>query len=317
VPTRAGAIRSGLCWSVAGALAGARASAQATLVPLHIGSVLGESYSNAFYALDQGFFKQAGLDVRIDTFASGASIAAAVTGGALEIGASSTTSSANAHVRGLPIHVIAPGGVYTTDSPTTMLAVKLSSPIRTAKDMAGKTVGITTLRDLTQVSVMSWLDKSGADAKATQFVELAPSAMAPTVLSERVDAVFIGEPYMTQFKDQIRIIGSPYDAIAKRFLIIGWTASKDWLDRNTVTARRFVTALRETNAWASRNPKDTLPILGKYTKVPPEVLSAMHHVAWVPKLEPVLVQPVIDASAQYQTLPHAFPAAEMFYPGLD
>ena len=33
--------------------------------------------------------------------------------------------------------------------------------------------------------------------------------------------------------------------------------------------------------------------------------------------EAALVQPVIDASAHYQTLPHAFPASEMFYPGLD
>jgi NitT/TauT family transport system substrate-binding protein len=296
----------------------ARATAQtAQLLPLHIGTVLGESYSNAFYALEQGFFKQAGLEVHIDTFASGGTIAAAVTGGALEIGASSSTSSANAHVRGLPIHVIAPGGVYTTESPTTMLAVRPNSALRTAKDFAGKTVGITTLRDLTQVSVMSWLDKNGGDSKATAFVELAPSAMGPSLVSERVDAVFIGEPYMTQFKEQIRIIGSPYDAIAKRFLIIGWTASKDWLDRNTATAKRFVSAIRETNAWAARNPKDTLPILGKYTKVPLDVMAAMHHVAWVPKLDAALVQPVIDASAQYQTLPHGFPATEMFYPGLD
>jgi len=43
----------------------------------------------------------------------------------------------------------------------------------------------------------------------------------------------------------------------------------------------------------------------------------MHHNAWVPKLEPALVQPVIDVSVQYQTLPHGFAATEMFYPGLD
>jgi NitT/TauT family transport system substrate-binding protein len=292
------------------------AGAQA-LVPLHIGCVLGESYSNAFYAQDGGFFKQAGLDVTIDTFASGGTITAAVTAGALDVGAGSTTSSANAHVRGLPIRLIAPGGVYTTESPTTMLAVTRTSPLRTAKDLAGKTVAVTTLRDLTQVSVMSWLDKNGGDAKATAFIEIAPSAMAPTLLSGRADAVFIGEPYMTQAKEQIQIIGSPYDAIAKRFLIIGWTATKDWLDKNTATARRFVAAMRAADEWASRNRAESLTILGKYTKVPVDVLLAMHHNVWVPKLEVSLVQPVIDASAHYQTLPHGFPATEMFYPGLD
>ena len=286
-----------------------------TLIPLHVGCVLGESYSNAFYAQDGGFFKQAGLDVTIDTFASGGTITAAVTAGALDIGAGSTTSSANAHVRGLPIRVIAPGGVYTTESPTTMLAVTRTSPLRTAKDLAGKTVAVTTLRDLTQVSVMSWIDKNGGDAKATSFVEIGPSAMAPTLISGRADAVFIGEPYLTQAKDQIVIIGSPYDAIAKRFLIIGWTATTDWLDKNTATARRFVAAMRAADEWVTRNRAEGLAILGKYTKVPVDVLNAMHHNVWVPKLEAALVQPVIDASARYQTLAARFSGRRNVLPG--
>ncbi len=304
--------------SIAGSVLAAplRAGAQ-SLVPLHVGCAMAESYSNAFYALDGGFFKQAGLDVTIDTFASGGTIMAAVTGGALDIGAGSTTSSANAHVRGLPLRMIAPGGVYTTESPTTMLAVTRTSAIRTAKDLAGKTVAVTTLRDLTQVSVMAWIDKNGGDSKATQFVENGPATMGPTLLSGHADAVFIGEPYLTQLKDQLTIIGSPYDAIAKRFLIIGWTATKDWLDANTATARKFVSAMRAADEWAMRNRRDSLAILGKYTKVAPELLATMHHNAWVPKLEPGLVQPVIDVSAQYQTLPHGFAASEMIYPGLD
>jgi NitT/TauT family transport system substrate-binding protein len=292
------------------------ARAQAPLIPLHIGTSNGESYSNAFYAQDQGFFKEAGLDVTIDMFASGSAIAAAVTAGALHVGAASTTSSANAHVRGLPIRIIAPGGVYHTESPTTMMAVPRASSIRSAKDFAGKTVAITTLRDLTQVSVMSWLDKSGADSKATSFLELGPAVMAAALLEGRVDAAFLGEPYMAQYQDKIRIIGSPYDAIAKRFLIIGWNASTDWLDRNTDVARRFVAAMRAANVWAAANPKGCEAILSKYDKLPPEVIQSMHHVAWVAKLDSELVQPVIDASVQYQSLPHGFSAAEMFYPGL-
>jgi len=51
--------------------------------------------------------------------------------------------------------------------------------------------------------------------------------------------------------------------------------------------------------------------------VPVDLLLTMHHNAWVPRLEPGLVQPVIDASARYQTLPHGFAASEMFFPGLD
>lgn len=320
VATRAGVISRSWRLTAAGVLVAAgatRAGAQPALVPLHIGTAPGESYANAFFAQDLGYFKRAGLDVTIDVFASGGTIHAAVTGGGLDIGASSTTAAANAFVRGLPTRMIAPAGVYTTESPTTLLSVNRDSPIRTARDLAGKTIGVTTLRDISQVSVMAWLDKSGGDAKASQYVEIGPSLMVAAVTSNRVDAAFIGEPWVSGAKETVRVIGSPYDAIAKRFLIIGWSATTEWLGRNADTARRFVAALRETDAFASKNLKDTFPILSKYTKVPVDVMPAMHHVAWVPRLEAALVQPVIDASAQYQTLPHGFAAADMFYPGLD
>jgi NitT/TauT family transport system substrate-binding protein len=294
----------------------APARAQAPL-PLHIGSVLAESYANAFYALEGGFFKRAGLDVTIDTFASGGAITAAVSSGALDIGAGSTVSSANAHLRGLPIKLLAPGGVYTTQSPTTLLVVKRDSGISKAKDLAGKTVGVTTLRDLAQISVMAWIDKNGGDSKAVSFTELAPSSMALAVVQGRVDAVFIGEPYYTQNKDDIRLLGTPYDAVSSRFLITGWTASNDWLANNAETAKRFVTAIRLGDEAAVRNPSQTLPMLSKYTKVPLDTLTSMHHVGWVPRLTPDLVQPVIETSVQYKILSHSFPASEMFFTSFD
>jgi NitT/TauT family transport system substrate-binding protein len=299
------------------ATARAPALAQPATIPLHIGTVLAESYANAFYALDDGIFKRVGLDVTIDTFASGGAIMAAVSAGALEVGAGSTVSSANAHLHGLPIRLIAPGGVYTTQSPTTLLAVTRDSTITSAKDLVGKTIGVTTLRDLAQISVMAWIDKNGVDSKSASYVELAPSAMGPSVLQSRVDAVFIGEPYLTQNLANLRILGSPYDAIASRFLITGWTASIDWLSKNLETAKRFATAIRLVDESATSNPRKYLPILSKYTKVPVETLEAMHHVGWVPKVSAALIQPVIDASVQYKLFPQNFSAADMFFGGLN
>ncbi len=319
MPTRSTAIRIGLGWTAAAAASGfaERAEAQSGQgIPLHIGSALAESYSNGYYALDMGFFKQAGLDVQLDIIASGGAVTAAVVAGALDIGAGSTTSMSNAHLRGLPIYAIAPGGIYQTESPTTLLVVLKNSPLRTAKDLTGKTIGVTTLRDLTQVAVMAWIDKNGGDAKTARFVEVSPASVAPAVLEGRIDVGFLGEPFLTQNKDTLRILGSAYDAMAKHFMLNGWMSSKAFLDRNPDAAKRFVAAIRQADEWAPHNPKQTAAIVSKYTKVPVEIVASMHRVGLVPALDPALIQPVIDLSAKYETLPRAFPASELFYPGL-
>src|ERR1700761_5659835 len=62
----------------------------------------------SYFAQQQGFFKKHGLDVEIITGTNGAAIAAAVVGGAIDIGDSNTTSIATGHERGVPFVLIAP-----------------------------------------------------------------------------------------------------------------------------------------------------------------------------------------------------------------
>lgn len=318
MPNRSTAIRIGLSAGAAAFWNGLSAPARAQSAPaaLRLGSALAESYSNGYYAVDRGFFKDAGLDVNLQVIASGGAVTAAVISGDLDFGAASTTSMSNAHLRGLPIYAVAPGGIYRTESPTTVLAVLNDSPLHTAKDLTGKTVAVTTLRDLTQVAVMAWIDQNGGDSKAVRFIEMSPSTIGPAVLEGRIDCGFLGEPFLTQSKEKIRVLGSAYDAMAKHFMLNGWMSSKAFLDKNPDAARRFVAAMKQTNTWAARNPALTALIVAKYTKVPLATVEAMHRVGFVPALEAGLIQPVIDVSAKYGTLTKAFPATDLFYPGL-
>ncbi len=288
--------------------------AQTELIPIRLGSVPVESYAEAYYAQEMGYFKRAGLDVKITSFNGGGAITAAVAAGALDIGATNSGSLSSAHVRGLPLVMIAPGGAYTSASPTTVLAVAKSSPIRSAKDLEGKTVAVSTLRDLQQIACMLWIDKNGGDSKKVGFVELPVPQMAPALARGRIDAAMILEPEETQAKDETRVLGKAYDAIAKQLLITGWVANKNWLDRNPEAARRFAGAIRDTADWANRNPDATASILEKFTKIPRETIVSMNRVKYVTKLDFALIQPVIDALAKYGTIAHGFPASELVDP---
>jgi ABC-type nitrate/sulfonate/bicarbonate transport system substrate-binding protein len=60
--------------------------AQQQLIPLHVGTLSSDNSAGVYYAKELGYFQKVGLDVTIDAMTSGPVTAAAVTGGAIDIG---------------------------------------------------------------------------------------------------------------------------------------------------------------------------------------------------------------------------------------
>jgi len=89
---------------------GATASVPALAAPLTINviSLPSDTAGTLYYADELGYFKAAGLDVKITDMTSSPPIVAAVASGAGDIGFSVVTSTAVAHERGIPVRFIAP-----------------------------------------------------------------------------------------------------------------------------------------------------------------------------------------------------------------
>jgi NitT/TauT family transport system substrate-binding protein len=312
-PNRGRFIASAVAWA---GIAGAARSARAEGPVLRVGAAANETYAQPFYAQDNGFFRAAGLNVEITVLTSGAALVAGVTSGALDIAGASTVAIANAHAHGLPVFLIAPAGVYNSASPTTGLVVAKDSPLRTAADLNGKAVAVTTLRDISQDAVMAWLDKNQGDSSKVQFIELPASEMGSAVQAGRVAAAFIPEPNLTKAAGQTRYFASAYDGIAKEFMVIGWLAAKGWIDANTDMAKTYASVMRQTADWANKNKRASAEILAKYAKLPADTIASMHRTSYVQGLNSNLIQPVIDVTAHYKTLAQSFPANELFYPGI-
>jgi NitT/TauT family transport system substrate-binding protein len=288
------------------------AGAQARAV-LRLATIPLEVDATGWYALELGYFRANGLDVTVDTFTSGPPITAGIIGGTLDVGVASIGSLSTAHARGLPIVALAPGGIYNGAAPTTVLAVAAASPLRSAKDLAGKTIAVQTLGELGQFTTMSWIDNNGGDSKAVKFLEIPSSAMAEALARGRIDVAFIAEPFYTQAKPAVRFFGAGYDGVSKRFLNTAWLATRDWVERNPAVAKSFVTAMRQAAQWANqrRNLGASGAILAKRTKIPPETIAKMQRAQFALTLDPAMLQPVIDVSARYKVIPQAFPASEI------
>ena len=291
-----------------------------TAETIRFGLVPVEEAAMAYYAQEKGFFKAQGVNVEISFLPNGGSVTQGILGNALDIGVTNSGSISTAFIRGLPLYLIACGAVYSPKSPIAHIAVDKNSSIKTAKDLNGKTLSVSTLKDMIQGTTLAWLEKNGGDPKTVNFVELPPVQMASAILAKRIDAGVIVEPFYTSSKNDLFTVGYNYSAVNndKAFQTLGVAASKDWVTKNPASAKKVATAIHEAAKWAndSKNAGECAKMLAAYTKVDPAVIAGYPRLVFAESNSPALVQPVVDMLAHYTFIPHGFNAAELFPPGL-
>jgi NitT/TauT family transport system substrate-binding protein len=299
------------------ALAAQARPARAAGAAIRLGSSPVEEWAIPYYATQKGFFRDAGLNVEVSNFPGGGFVTQAVLGGALDVGLTNSGSMAAAHVRGLPLYLLASGPIYTVKAPIAHLIVGKNSPINDATALAGKTIGVTTLNDMVQAAAMSWIDHRGIDSHSAKWFELRSSEMAPALEVGRIDAAVIVEPTYTSIKDRVKAIGLPYEAVnnGKPFQTGGAIGNKLWVDQNGDLARRLTAVLLHTADWAGKNPDEVSAMLAQMTKMDVAIVSSIPRVTYATKNDLGLVQPVIDVIARYGFIPKPFPAAELRAPG--
>lgn len=287
-----------------------------TLSPVRLGTFPVESYALAYYAREQGFFTRNGLDVTVGAIpgASGG-IAGALVGGALDVGCVSIGPLSSAHLRGIPMRIIAPGGIVVATQPTTAMVVPNGSAVHSAKDLNGKTIGTAVLRDLMHVATLKWIDANGGDSKTVKIVEMPTTDAGVALAAGRIDAYPIPEPLLT-FAEQnnMRNLGGIFTALNPRIMISIHVAMQDWLDKNAATARRTILALRQAAQWANANPAGVATIIENVAKIPAATVAKMKHIVNGETLELATLQPQIDALADYGFIPNRFPVTDLIWP---
>jgi NitT/TauT family transport system substrate-binding protein len=288
-----------------------RPAAAQTRMRLRIGATANDSFAEAYYAQDLGYFARAGIDAEITTFANGAQVSTGVASGALDVGISSVITLANATIRGLPFVYIAGGGMYTAAAPTIELCVTKDSPLRTARELEGKTVSVSGIKDITHLAVVTYLLKNGADPQKVNIIEMPFSQVSAALKRGAIAAGIISEPSLSAASDDVRVLAKPFELIGKRLMVGGWFATSEWQKKNVATARAFATAIYETAHWANANHEKSAVILQKYAKVDDAALARMTRVVYTESLEPDMIDPTLDLASREKFTERRVHAADM------
>ncbi len=255
------------------------------------------------------------MTAEIQSISNGSAITAAVVSGAVDVGFANVLSLASAHQRGVPITLIAPASIYTTQAPTSVLMVPNDSHARAAHDLDGKTIAVNGLKNITQLAPEAWLDTHGGDSKTVRFVEMPFPDMPLALTSHRVDAALVAEPVLTEARGPARVFAKAYDGIAPVFLIGAWFTSVAWAKQHPDLVRRFDDAMRATSQWANApaHHERSADVLSRSTKLPPELVRRITRAKYAERLDPHFMQSTIDAAAKYAILSSSFPATELVF----
>jgi NitT/TauT family transport system substrate-binding protein len=304
-----------LAAGIAGTLVPAIVRAQ-TLPKVRVAASPDEDILGSLWGVQSGIFRKYGLDVEVTRANSGSAVAAAVAGGSIDIGKSSPISLLTAHAKGIPFVLEAPASIYSSDAPYAALLVAKDSPIKTGRDLNGKTLAVSALGDLYTVVNSAWIDQNGGDSKTVKFLELPSAAVPDAIVAGRVDAATMSNPILVDAlaSGKTRVLAYSFDAIGHRFIAALYFCMADYAAKNADVLTRFRKALYESGAYVNTHRAETIDTVVKFTGYPVETVRKMQRVTLGMSLDPKLIQPMLDAGVNYKVIPRMFDAKEMCDP---
>jgi sulfonate transport system substrate-binding protein len=246
-------------------------------------SVLLVGKAKGFYEKE---FAKVGRQVEWIPFLSGPLMIEAVAGDRVDLLGIGNLPPLAARAAGIDIKVIAKAAFNPA---TNALLVRPDSSIGSVTDLKGKKVAAQVGSSL-HFFLGQLLTSAGLTLKDVQLVNLAGPDQGPALESGAVDAILLWMPYRTQLEKTGKarvIIDSAHFPGSLSLYALRTAFGKE--DPQAVGA--FLRATWKTNDYMRHHPKETLQVLSKESKFPPEVLKdSLRGFDWDMKVTPADIQ---------------------------
>ena len=231
----------------------------------------------------KGFFAKRGIELKTVTAQGGAAIIPGVVSGQFQFGFSNTTSLMLAQTKGVPVKSVVNGAASNgkVGADVTAVLVKKDSTVKSAKDLAGRTVAVNTLQNIGDTTVRESVRKAGGDPAKVKFVEIPFDQMPAALDGGRVDAAWMGEPAQTVAKAQgARVVASPFAETDPKLTVATWFTSAKTVQQDPALVKTFTEAMTESRAYATGPPAQGTPIHTTTTNKGGDVLSGVKLPSW-------------------------------------
>ncbi|MEJ3742689.1 ABC transporter substrate-binding protein [Actinomycetes bacterium KLBMP 9797] len=245
----------------------------------------------------KGFFSARGIDLDLVAAQGGAAIVPGVVSGQFQFGFSNITSLMIASSKGLPLKITCAGNSSTGKAGADFGAVVVNadSPIRTAKDLAGKTVSVNTLKNIGDTTVRASVRKAGGDPDKGKFTELAFPEMPAALASKKVDAAWVVEPFLSAAKAQgARVVAWNFVDTAPNLPVAAYFTTTQRGEEDPDLVKRFTEAMVESSAYAQAHPDEARAVITTYTKITGEQAKTLTLPQWPASIDTTALGALAD-----------------------
>ncbi|MCK9382323.1 MAG: ABC transporter substrate-binding protein [Sulfuritalea sp.] len=200
----------------------------------------------------------------------------AMLAGALDCATMAPLSLAQGHIEnGLNAYIVAQHVGERPGSFSVYWAVKADSPIKTAQDLKGKTLGTNAYGTGVYYHMLLWLQRHGLDPeKDVKIVETGFPPSEDAIRSGRVDAGPLVQPFAMRAEDKggLRKLFA-LSEVQSPMVQIFEGCKKEFVDANPQLARQYVKDLTAAMKRVVANPAEARKVVSEVTKAPEAVLE--------------------------------------------
>ena len=183
--------------------AAAAPAAGGALEVLKVGDVRVLNGGGLYVAVEKGYFREVGLDVRLENLTGGADAVPFLATGELDLALGNVSVGLfNAFDRGADVKIIAPGGILPLqDSPLPLIVRKDlidSGAVRTPADLKGRRVATNTRGGSVEYVLSKVLEGAGRGIADVEVLTLPFPDMPAALSNSSIDAAIPAEPQATR-----------------------------------------------------------------------------------------------------------------------
>lgn len=258
-----------------------------------------------FLAKQKGFFSEQNLDVTVQTTQGGAESVPGVISGQFQFAFANVISLLLAHAKGLPLKALAPGNFSTGKAEDFgAIIVNADSPVKTLKDLEGKTLSVNQTNNIGGVTVRAAMRKAGADPDKLRFIEVPFPQMPAALAQQRIDAAWLVEPFLTIARNQgARVLDWNFADIAPTLMISAYFTTADYARDHPDIVKRFTAAIDKSLRFAAEHPDDVRASLLTFTKIDKAVADKLNLPVFSPEINRESIDVLAGLMVQDKLLP--------------
>jgi|SRR5690625_1249018 len=225
-----------------------------------------------------GIFEEHGLELDIQ-FTPGSSVAIpAMLNDDFDAVYTGSVNAYQARETGLPVVAIAEGGRTTGEAGADHggILVHPDSDIQDPGDLEGKEVAVNAVLGLHEAADRQSIIKAGGDPNKANFLELDLPDMLGALENGNVDAISTSEPFLGLGLDAgMELIADPFIDVDEEFITAVYLTSEQNVAENTELINDFISAVKESQEYASENTEEFRQELTNFAEIDPEVAETM------------------------------------------